>query len=97
MPQLNEFCSRCGNNWMGCDCSNYHPPIRLPEYLTVVHKESLDRFTISREEAENLYEYFKPQFIHERKFELVIQMTARLKEFIGFRTPSYDKNRRGNK
>ena len=27
MPQLNEICSYCGNNYLGCNCENFHPPI----------------------------------------------------------------------
>ena len=58
MPQLNEFCSQCGNNWMGCECNDYHPPFKLPDHLTVVRKEDINTFSISRDEAIELQDYF---------------------------------------
>lgn len=29
MPQLYELCSYCGNNFMACNCENYHPPTKV--------------------------------------------------------------------
>lgn len=60
-PQLNEFCSKCGNNWMGCNCENYHPPIKLSSDLTIVPKESVKTFNITRDEGEKLMKYFLDQ------------------------------------
>lgn len=57
-PQLNEFCSKCGNNWMGCNCENYHPSFKLPEHLTIVPKDTINHLAISKEEAEHLMKYF---------------------------------------
>lgn len=58
MPQLNEFCSNCGSNWMGCNCDNYYPPFKLPEHLTVVHKSNVNTLTITKIEATELMDYF---------------------------------------
>lgn len=90
MPQLYEICSRCHNNWMGCTCDNFNPPTKVTEEqlkeLRINHKTRADEFSITRKEAEQLYEYFMHAgYIgFELEYDIIThRIVRRLGKFLG--------------